>query len=229
MLFPGRAACEARAEALLLDAQLSWCPGQRGGEASGPGMLSPQQAQWGMAGLVWRGSECGPQGRWGCVPGHLLASATRLGAEEVMLLPGLYVAVGLRGVWWMAGLRQKDQQGRKGECMRLGLRAEVPEPKGQCREPVPFADGELSWARVPTSPPAKRPWILRLAQPSSVGTYHPWCACRQSSAALASRRHLLNSGTSVGWPQTCSCPRSSPPPARARRVEDPPGGHSVPS
>ena len=78
-------------------------------------MLSPQQAQWGMAGLVWRGSECGPQGRWGCVPGHLLASATRLGAEEVMLLPGLHVAVGLRGAWWMAGLRQKDQQGRKGE------------------------------------------------------------------------------------------------------------------
>ena len=65
-----------------------------------------------------------------------------------MLLPGLYVAVGLRGAWWMAGLRQKDQQGRKGECMRLGLRAEVPEPKGQRGEPVSFADGELSWARV---------------------------------------------------------------------------------
>lgn len=103
-------------------------------------------------------------------------------------------------------------------CMRLGLRAEVPEPKGQRGEPVSFADGELSWARVPTSPPAKRPWILRLAQPSSVGTYRPWCACRQSSAAPASRRHPLNSGTSVGRLQTCSCPRSSPPPARARRV-----------
>ena len=24
-------------------------------------------------------------------------------------------AVGLRDAWWMAGLRQKDQQGRKGE------------------------------------------------------------------------------------------------------------------
>lgn len=109
MLFPGKTACEARAEALLLDAQLRGHPGQRGGQASGPGMLSPQQPQWGMAGLVWRGSECGPQGRCGCVPGHLLASATRLGAEEVVLLPGLRVAVGLQG------LRQKDQQGRKGE------------------------------------------------------------------------------------------------------------------
>ena len=74
----------------------SWTPssagalGRGGGQASGPGMLSPQQPWWGMAGLVWRGRECGPQGRWGYVPGHLLVSATLLGAEEVVLLPGLH-------------------------------------------------------------------------------------------------------------------------------------------
>ena len=84
--------------------------------------------------------------------------------------------------------------------------------------PVPFADGELSWARVPTSPPAKRPQILRLAQPSSAGTYCAWRAPHQSSAGTTSRRCRPRSGTSVGRPQPCSCPGSSPPPAGARRL-----------
>ena len=127
---------------------------------------------------------------------------------------------GLAGRLVDGRLEAEGPVGKEGRvvCMRLGLRAEAPESKGQCGEPVPFADGELSWARVPTSPTAKRPQILWLAQPSSTGTYRPSCACLQSSAAPAPRKHPLSSGTSVGWLQPCSCPGSRLPPARARRV-----------
>lgn len=127
---------------------------------------------------------------------------------------------GLAGRLVDGRLEAEGPVGKEGRvvCMRLGLRAEAPESKGQCGEPVPFADGELSWARVPTSPPAKRPQILRLAQPSSAGTYCAWCAPHQSSAGTTSRRCRPRSGTSVGRPQPCSCPGSSPPPAGARRV-----------
>ena len=120
----------------------------------------------------------------------------------------------------LAGLEAEGPAGKEGRvvCMRLGLRAEAPEPKGQCGKPVPFADGELSWARVPTSPPAKRPQILRLAQPSSAGTYGAWRAPHQSSAGTTSRRCRPRSGTSVGRPQPRSCPGSSPSPAGARRA-----------
>ena len=43
-------------------------------------------------------------------------------------------------------------------------------------------------------------------------------APHQSSAGTTSRRCRPRSGTSVGRPQPCSCPGSSPPPAGARRV-----------
>lgn len=45
--------------------------------------------------------------------------------------------------------------------------------------------------------------------------YHTWHASRWLSARPTSRKHPPHSRTSAGWPQSGSCPGSSPPPARA--------------
>ena len=70
-----------------------------------------------------------------------------------------FIGHGLAGHLVDGRLEAEGPAGKEGRvvCMRLGLRAMAPEPKGQCGEPVPFADGEVAWARVPPAPLQRDP------------------------------------------------------------------------
>ena len=127
VLFPSRTACAARvvrAGAPLPKAQLGWGPGLRGGLASGPSTPRAHSGRSGEGAPVPRGREC--SSRWGgdwAVLGRLLGWAARLGAQELVHLPGLHLNCGIGGCWREGGpgMRQKDQQGRESCLDEAGI------------------------------------------------------------------------------------------------------------